>query len=104
MGNRQEHLHDGRLAEIITDADNFYRPEIKAMAQELLDARREALILARALHEQEYSHVSEWVPDEDVVGLILQISNMAAGLRDEIWSLREEIKDLRLSPSRSTVR
>ncbi len=32
-------LHDGRLTEIVNDADNFYRPEIKSMAQELLDFR-----------------------------------------------------------------
>ena len=32
-------LHDGRLMEIITDADNFYRPEIKSMARELLELR-----------------------------------------------------------------
>lgn len=32
-------LHDGRLMEIISDADNFYRPEIKSMARELLELR-----------------------------------------------------------------
>lgn len=38
---RDEHvrLHDGRLLEIINDTDNFYRPEIKSMARELLELR-----------------------------------------------------------------
>lgn len=32
-------IRDGRLVEIINDADNFYRPEIKSMARELMELR-----------------------------------------------------------------
>lgn len=32
-------VKDSRLVEIINDADNFYRPEIKSMARELLELR-----------------------------------------------------------------
>lgn len=45
-------------------------------------ANREARILAHSMWEQSYSHVTEWKMLKDTAGIITQISNMAAGIRD----------------------
>lgn len=49
--DRSPHLgvKDNRLVEIVNDADNFYRPEIKSMAQELLELRLSHAGLLEAL-------------------------------------------------------
>lgn len=49
--DRSPHLgvKDSRLVEIINDADNFYRPEIKSIAQELLELRGSHAELLEAL-------------------------------------------------------
>lgn len=44
------------------------------------EALRYATELAKNLHTKHYSHVAEWEPLPDLVGVLTQIDNMTAGL------------------------
>jgi len=48
-------------------------------------AHREAVTLATCLCKRHYGGVAmRWEPDEDTTGVVLQISNMTAGLSDQL--------------------
>jgi hypothetical protein len=48
-------------------------------------AHREAVTLAHCLHGRYYAGVApQWEPDDDTTHVVLQISNMTAGLGDQL--------------------
>jgi 5'-deoxynucleotidase YfbR-like HD superfamily hydrolase len=63
--------------DIVTLAD-----EIESLRSRLADAEREARVLVVAMADQ-FGAPDNWKPLPDAAGMITQISNMVAGLRDE---------------------
>lgn len=57
----------------------------------LTEGYREALTLFEAMKAQHYPN-SEAMPDQTTAGLVLQISNMVAGLRNERAKLRADVE------------
>lgn len=47
--------------------------------------------LAIEIHRRCYSHVPQWKPSSSARGLVSQIDNMVAGLRDDLGKLRGAI-------------
>ena len=52
----------------------------KQRSRHLAAATRQAENLAIALHDKHYPEVENWEPEFDLVGLLLQIDNMTAGM------------------------
>ncbi|MBB4063635.1 hypothetical protein [Gellertiella hungarica] len=81
----------------LADALTTARSEITRLETASNAANREARMLAQAMHEQSYPHVAEWQMLDDTAGIITQISNMAAGIRDRATaaeaSLSQAIKE-----------
>jgi hypothetical protein len=59
------------------------RDELAAARAEVEQARQYAHDLAVAMHRHSYEHVPQWQPLPDLLGLITQIDNMAAGRRQD---------------------
>lgn len=55
-------------------------------------AKEEALCLARSIHASEYPDAESWEPLDTVSGLISQIDNMYAGIREQrdYWRMKAE--------------
>jgi hypothetical protein len=68
--------------------------EVERLKAENEEAKREARILAQAMWEQSYADATEWQMLDDTAGIITQISNMAAGVRDRATNAEAEVQRL----------
>lgn len=76
---------------------------VEGLTKERDEALREATNLATWMHRNYYSDVTQWRPLNDPAGVISQIDNMVAGLRDrlqaaeaQVGKLTEALRELRL--------
>lgn len=67
---------------------------VEKVHAENAEAKREARILAQSMWQQSYSDISGWQMLDDTAGIITQISNMAAGIRDRAATLSAENANL----------
>lgn len=82
-----------RLDRLEVDANRFVRERDEAREQ-LRKASVEANTLAKSIQKTEYPDAKEFELLGSVAGVISQIDNMYAGLRQQRDEAREEIKDL----------
>lgn len=74
--------------------ENFGR-RLTNTEKELADARAYAHNLAVSIYGQHYTDESpNWRPLPDLMGLLTQIDNMYAGLRNDLTAVKEENKRL----------
>jgi hypothetical protein len=79
----QERHASTYLADLMSraaDALSSQSVRVKELEGELTQAYRVAVGLAAILHSNYYSAVVDWRPAEDVIGVLLQIDNMVAGI------------------------
>lgn len=77
------------------DGKAYADKRIAALEAELAKVREYATTLARSMHRQHYTETApNWQPLDDVLGLLTQIDNMYAGLRNDFAVLEAENKRL----------
>ena len=77
----------------IGDIPNMMR--IAALEAELAKVKGYATTLATSMHRQHYAETApNWQPLDDVLGLLTQIDNMYAGLRNDLAVAEAENKRL----------
>lgn len=70
-------------------------PLARQLEEDLADAQSYATTLAVSMHKQHYAETApNWQPLLDLVGLLTQIDNMYAGLRNDLEAMKVENKRL----------
>ncbi len=91
-----EHMRESHPT-LASDADAIMQAadRIAALEADLAAAQSYATTLAVSMHKQHYAEdAPNWQPLPDLVGLLTQIDNMYAGLRNDLEALEAENKRL----------
>lgn len=89
------HYAEGREGHVpVSGAAVEVRDAVIGTRKELDQAHHEALHLAKSIHVSEYHDVTNWEPLDTVPGLISQIDNMYAGIREQRDFYRMKAEEL----------
>ena len=84
-------LHTMSMTQEEINVDLF--DQVKKLQAELSAAKREALELVTSIQCKEFPELTTWQPLDDVAGIISQIDNMYAGVREQRDKARMQVNE-----------